>query len=364
MNIGVQPKNISALLPTDILFQTPYWSRVKSRLGWKPAAFDYRSSTGQSGDVLLLTRTLDSGLAVAYVPQGPEAGPEPDQQGLFLETLSLALAEHLDASVAFVRYDLPWTSPYALEAAAGQSWPGHPAVRLRELRMNFGTRTWNLRKASLDLTVADALEINLRPPVEKIFAGMKSKTRYNIRLARKKGVSVFRASVDSLPLFYRLYLQTAKRNGFPPGTYSHFSALFSAHAHKGGSSETIFLLAAKGPDILAGGIFVLAGRRALYLFGASSGERRELMGSYALHWDAMRIARNKGCLTYDMGAVSPGPDPSHPFYGLYRFKTGFGGEIVHRSGSWDFPFDQEGYTSFCNVESISRLTASAQPAFC
>ena len=56
MNIGVQPKNISALLPTDILFQTPYWSRVKSRLGWKPAAFDYRSSTGQSGDILLLTR--------------------------------------------------------------------------------------------------------------------------------------------------------------------------------------------------------------------------------------------------------------------------------------------------------------------
>ncbi len=185
MNIDLQPKKVSALLPTDIPFQTAYWSEVKSRLGWQPAAFDYRSSTGQAGDVLLLTRTLDSGPGVAYVPQGPEAGPEPEQQGLFLEALSLALAKHLDSSVAFVRYDLPWTSPYASDAPKGEPWPGHPAVPLRELRMNFGTRTWNLRKAALDLTVADALVIDLRPPVEKIFAGMKSKTRYNIRLARK-----------------------------------------------------------------------------------------------------------------------------------------------------------------------------------
>jgi lipid II:glycine glycyltransferase (peptidoglycan interpeptide bridge formation enzyme) len=197
-------------------------------LGWQPAAFDYRSSTGQAGDVLLLTRTLDSGPGVAYVPQGPEAGPEPEQQGLFLEALSLALAKHLDSSVAFVRYDLPWTSPYATDVPGGEPWPGHPAVPLREMRMNFGTRTWNLRKATLDLTVADALVIDLRPPVEKIFAGMKSKTRYNIRLARKKGVSVFRAPFDKLPLFYDLYLQTAKRNGFATCAYSSFAALFSA----------------------------------------------------------------------------------------------------------------------------------------
>jgi lipid II:glycine glycyltransferase (peptidoglycan interpeptide bridge formation enzyme) len=362
MNIDLQPKKVSALLPTDIPFQTAYWSEVKSRLGWQPAAFDYRSSTGQAGDVLLLTRTLDSGPGVAYVPQGPEAGPEPEQQGLFLEALSLALAKHLDSSVAFVRYDLPWTSPYASDAPKGEPWPGHPAVPLRELRMNFGTRTWNLRKAALDLTVADALVIDLRPPVEKIFAGMKSKTRYNIRLARKRGVSVFRAPFDKLPLFYDLYLQTAKRNGFATCAYSSFAALFSAGAPGRGSSETIFLLAARGSDILAGGIFVIAGRQALYLYGASAGERRDLMGPYALHWDAIRLARNKGCLTYDMGAVSSGPDSSHPFYGLYRFKTGFGGEIVHRSGSWDFPYHQESYASFRTLESINQLAAAAEPA--
>lgn len=355
MNIEVQPKKVHALLPTDILFQSVYWSKVKSHLGWNPVAFDYQSSAGQKGDILILIRTLEAGLAVAYVPQGPEVGPETEKQGLFLETLSLNLIKHLDSSIAFLRYDLPWESAYMPDANNGQSWPGRPPVRLREMRMNFGTLTWNLRKADADLTVADALILDLQAPVEKIFSDMKPKTRYNIGLARKKGVSVFRASMDMLPVFYNLYLQTAKRNGFPSCSYHHFSALFSATAHSGKGSETFFLLTAKGQDILAGGIFVISGRQALYLFGASSNERRDLMGSYTLHWEMIRIARNRGCREYDMGAVSPGPDPSHPFYGMYRFKTGFGGKIVHRRGTWDFPIDEMKYDSFRKFEIANRM---------
>ncbi len=355
MNITIQPKKVDTLLPTDILFQSVYWSKVKSHLGWHPVAFDYQSSAGQKGDVLILIRTLGTGLAVAYVPQGPEAGPETEKQGLFLEALSLNLMKHLDSSIAFLRYDLPWKSAYMPAENNGQSWLERPPVRLREMRMNFGTLTWNLRKADADLTVADALILDLRPPIEKIFSDMKPKTRYNIGLARKKGVSVFRASTDMLPVFYKRYLQTANRNGFPACSYRHFSALFSATVQSRKGYETFFLLAAKGPDVLAGGIFVVSGRQALYLFGASSSERRDLMGSHALHWEMIRIARTRGCLTYDMGAVSPGPDSSHPFYGLYRFKTGFGGKIVHRRGTWDFPFDEKKYDAFRNFELVNGL---------
>ena len=62
MKINIKPKKIQALYPTDILFQTAYWSRVKSHLGWKPAAFDFQASTGQQGDFLLPTRPLNNGL--------------------------------------------------------------------------------------------------------------------------------------------------------------------------------------------------------------------------------------------------------------------------------------------------------------
>ena len=148
MNIDLQRKEIHGLLPTDILFQTAYWSQVKSLLGWKPAVFDFKSSMGQRGDLLALIRPLSNDLAFAYVPQGPESGPDSEQYGLFLEALSEALAGHLDPAVVFIRYDLPWESPYPADAANGQSGSGRPVPQLRELRLNIGTRNWNLRKAA------------------------------------------------------------------------------------------------------------------------------------------------------------------------------------------------------------------------
>lgn len=353
MKIDVQPKNINALLPSDILFQTSYWGKVKSTLGWKPIAFDFQSSTGQKGDVMLLIQSIGRDLAAAYVPQGPEFGPEPEKYGSFLEALSQEIVRHIDSAVAFIRYDLPWLSPYADEAAAGRTWSGPPTSQLRELRMNIGTLTWSLRKASLDLTVADALIIDLKPPEADILAAMKPKTRYNIRLSHRKGVRVASTSVDMLPQFYDLYWQTAKRNGFLPGSYRHFSALFSTIALNPGGAEILFLLAKRGPYILAGAIIAISGRRATYLFGASANDGRNLMGPYALHWEAIKQVRGMGCLTYDMGAVSPVADPSHPFYGLYRFKTGFGGKVVHRNGSWDYPVNRRGYRAFRNFETLA-----------
>ncbi|HPK54157.1 MAG TPA: peptidoglycan bridge formation glycyltransferase FemA/FemB family protein [Smithellaceae bacterium] len=356
MNIVLQPKMIRDLLPTDILFQTAYWGRVKSRLGWQSVAFDFQSSAGQSGDVLVLIRPLNSGIAAAYVPQGPEAGPDPEKYGLFLEALSQAMMQHIESNIAFIRYDLPWEAPDAAEAAVGQPWSGYPTPRLRELRMNIGTRTWNLRKAVLDLTVADTLIVDLMKPEEDILKAMKPKTRYNIRLAQRKGVQVFNAAGEMLPRFYKLYLETAKRNGFIPAKYRHFSALFTTFVPHPDSSEIIFLLAAKGQDIIAGAIVGISGQRAIYLFGASSSERRNLMGPYAVHWEAIKQVRKRGCLSYDLGSVAPVADPAHPFYGMHRFKTGFGGKIVHRTGSWDYPLSMKEYKAFRNFESLSSLT--------
>lgn len=348
--LNLSSKTTEALLPTDIIFQTPYWAQVKSRLGFKPLAFDLESR--RCGDVLVLVQPC-GGKKIAVVPQGPEFAPDEDNYGPFLEDFSLSLAKELDPDVAFIRYDLPWKSLYA-EEMKKREWTAFPEPRIREMRMNMGTRHWNIRKSSTDLTVASSLVVDLSNNEEAILSRMKAKTRYNIGLAQRKGVTVRTVSAENLPEFHALYSQTAQRNGFSPCSFEHFATLFKCRFAGRGNSELVFLLASHGADNLAGAIIAISGKAANFLYGASSNLKRGLMAPYLMHWTAMTLARTRGCLTYEMGAVSPGLDPAHPFYGMYRFKTGFGGRIELRSGSWDFPLDQDAYRSFCNTESLDR----------
>ena len=357
MEIELKPKETGKVFPTDIVFQTSFWSAVKSHLGWKSLAFDL-TSPGLHGDVLVLTKTSASGISMAYVPQGPEFCPRIENYGIFLEALSESITRYLDPGAAFIRYDLPWESPYAditFGMIAETDIFERPEARIQELRMNFGTKSWNLRKSAVNYTFADKIVIDLNQSEEKILSEMKSKTRYNIRLACKKGVNVFRASPALLPVFYDLYRQTAQRNRLHLCDYGHFSALFSGLSSSDKSCEILFLLACHENDLLAGAIFVISGRTATYLFGASSNRKRNLMASYAIHWKAIQVAQSKGCFSYDLGAVSPSKDPDHPFYGLYRFKTGFGGKIVHQTGSWDYPLDEKNYNFFRNCETLDNL---------
>lgn len=359
MSVRLVPKKIQSLLPTDILFQSDYWAHVKSHLGCRPVAFDILApeptsppAQGSRGDVLVLLQPVGRDNLGAFVPQGPENAPPGEHRGQFLEELSEALIRHLDASVAFIRYDLPWRSRYAGEMRTW-GWTAFPEPRIREMRMNFGTRHWNLRKAERDMTVASSLVVDIGRAEGEILAGMKAKTRYNIGLARRKGVAVTPASMDKLPMFYDLYRQTARRNGFPSCDYRHFAALFQAHAQKSDTSELHFLLARHDGNLLAGAIVAISGKNAIFLHGASSTANRTFMGSYALHWSAMQMARSRGCIRYDMGAVSPGAAPDHPFYGLFRFKTGFGGTIELRSGSWDYPVNEDAYNAYRNADALS-----------
>ena len=74
------------------------------------------------------------------------------------------------------------------------------------------------------------------------------------------------------------------------------------------------------------------------------------MATYALQWEAMNIAKEMGCTEYDMFGISPNPNPSHPMYGLFRYKCGFGGKFFHRMGCWDYPLDERNYRLFIAAE--------------
>ena len=95
---------------------------------------------------------------------------------------------------------------------------------------------------------------------------------------------------------------------------------------------------------------VISSHRATYLYGASSSSHRNLMPTYALQWRAIQLAREYECLEYDMFGIAPNADASHPMYGQYKFKQGFGGEIYHQLGCWDYPLDEERYQYFAARE--------------
>ena len=346
--ITLAPKALKKLFPTDILFQTTFWGQVKARIGWEPRAFDIVAEDSRS-DVLILNQPFGDNRLAAYIPQGPEYAPPPENYGVYLEELAEKLVPHLDSRTSFIRFDLPWLSPFVDNDFASSVIP---EARVQEMRMNYGTCSWNFIKSVNDMTVASCMIVDIADEEKTLLARMKPKTRYNIGLAGRKGVRTFIAGMDSLPAFYELYLQTAGRNKFLVCDYDHFHALFSVFEQNNQEIEVVFILSCHNNDLLAGVIMVISGKTALFLFGASSDRKRNFMGSYAVHWEAIRQARLRGCSEYDMGGVSPGMTPNHPFYGLYCFKSGFGGRLIHRFGTWDFPLDKDAYTAFRNAETI------------
>lgn len=353
MDVRVLPKPVDSLMATRLVQQTTFWSRVKKNLGWQVLAFDIEADSLPSGDVLILLRDVGGGRSIAYSPFGPENLPDTDRRGEYLAALSSELQRSLGPACLFTRWDLPWISPYAGDEDRYDSdgnWLGPPEARLRELRMNWGVGEVGLRKSPSDILPPDTILVDLRGDEQALMARMKPKTRYNIRLASRKGVTVREGGPNDLELWQKLYQATTRRNGIVPHGLQYFQALAT-----GQQSDAVLrlLIAEKGSTPLAAMFLSTSADRATYLYGASSGEDRNLMAPYALQWAAMRIAKREGCSSYDLFGVAPNPDPEHPLHGLFTFKTGFGGALIHRQGAWDYPYDEKAYSMYLAGESVN-----------
>lgn len=354
MDVRVIPKPLTNLMSTRLLQQTNFWSGLKSRLGWEALAFDIEADNTSAGDVLILLRQVGGGNTIAYSPFGPENLPDSDRRGEYLATLSAELKAFWGPSCIFIRWDLPWISPYAEEEDSFDEegfWRGPPETRLRELRMNWGVADVGLRKAPTDILPPDTITLDLRGEEEGILGRMRSKTRYNIGLSNRRGVRVREGGVKDLDTWQKLYNQTARRNGILAHGPRYFESLLSMGRS---DAEAKLLIAEKNDKPLAAMFLSSSADRATYLYGASSGEERSLMAPYALQWEAIRQARKNGCTSYDLFGIAPRPDPEHPLYGLFRFKSGFGGTLIHRQGAWDFPYDQQAYSMYLAGESSAQ----------
>jgi lipid II:glycine glycyltransferase (peptidoglycan interpeptide bridge formation enzyme) len=236
----------------------------------------------------------------------------------------------LPKDTVFIRFDIPWYT-------TGESpLPGPPPPFIRSVA---------------DVQTPDTVLIDLSCSMESVMEQMKPKWRYNAKYALKKGVSVHRAGPDQLDVFYGLMQETARRDGIAIHGAEYYRALFenaetgvgnfaiagSGTDYPGQKPDIRLYLAEHEGDVLAGIVTLFRGPSAVYLYGASSGKKRNLMAPYALQVLAMEEAKASGCVEYDLYGIPPNNEPDHPMAGLYLFKTGFGGKIVHRQGCWDYP---------------------------
>lgn len=373
MHVTVEQKSTDTLLPTAIVHQTAFWGRVSRRIGHAPEAYDIvsRSSAGANvassfGDFLVLRVPLSSDVECAYVPFGPELSPEPEMVGAFLEQLSRELRPMLGKQCAFVRWDLPWTSMHARAAntfADDGRWKGPPTAESREIRMNINTEERNLWKAPRDLLPPDSILLDLTAPEEVLLARMHHKSRYNVRLAARRGVVVEEGTIADLGAWYEMYVETMVRHQLAPLSLAHFRAVLEERGNGTTSPvETRLLLAKHGYELLAGMLIAIAPSRATYLYGASTSKHRNLMASAALQWEAMRLAKARGSREYDMLGAAPRSNEAHPLAGVHRFKIGFGGVLVHREGCWDYPFNDRIYMGWRGWEQAQLVARAIAPS--
>lgn len=364
MEIQIEPKQIIDAYSTPIVQQTSFWSKVKERLGLFSSAYEFKVRNrdiyeGVGGfsctnaDFILFFQYLNQEDYLAYVPYGPEVEPSENNQGAFLEELSEILKSYLPKNCIALRYDLNWESHWCKEEDFYEdgTWIGLPKSEFQEIKLNYGTCNRNLRKANTNILPANTIVLDLTQKESDLLQRMKPKTRYNIKLALRKGVEVRSMGIEGLKIWYDLYHETALRNGLFINDYLYFETMFASKMEGEDNEVKVQLLVAYYDGIPLSAMFlVLSSYRATYLYGASSSQMRNVMSTYALQWKAIQIAKANNCFEYDMFGIAPSPNPSHPMYGLYKFKQGFGGEIYHQLGCWDYPIEEDKYNYFSACE--------------
>ncbi len=350
--------SIISKLPNPHFLQTYEWGQVKAKYGWIPLYAvwtadgkflvlkeidDWPPDTDHYvAAALILKRTIPLGgmsarLSVLYAPKGPLLDwTNGALRNRVLNDLQ-ALAKKQGA--IFLKIDPEVVLGTGIPAGADEMIDQSGQTVLSELKQ----RGW--RYSSDQIQFKNTVLVDLRPSEEEMLMRMKQKTRYNIRLAEKKGVALRIGVLDEIGLLYKMYAETSVRDGFvirDEGYYRTVWELFMAGAKSSivhGPSSLPFaeplIAEVNGEPVAAIFVFYFAGR-AYYVYGMSRDMHREKMPTYLLQWEAMKRAKAKGCDAYDLWGAPDIFDESDSMWGVYRFKEGLGGKVVRTLGAWDF----------------------------
>ena len=195
---------------------------------------------------------------------------------------------------------------------------------------------------------------------DTIFNEFQSKTRYNVRLAIKKGVEIKEGTREDLKVFHDIMVETGKRDNFLIRSLSYFEKMYDELVPTG---HMKLLMAYHEGQAISGIITIMYGNKTWYLYGASSNTKRNLMPNYLLQWTMIQDAIDRGNDMYDFRGVSGVVDENHPQYGLYRFKKGFNARFVEFIGEVYIPYKPLKYKLYKFSEKTFRTLRGIKKKF-
>lgn len=172
---------------------------------------------------------------------------------------------------------------------------------------------------------------------------MRYNTRYNVRKALRKGIRVHEYGIEHIEDWYKLYLDTSIRHNLPLQNKDFFATILRNQDNNKKGVKVKMLMAELNGEFLSSMFLVLSKKRGTYLYGASSSCKNNMMASYALQWESIKMAKTLGCTEYDMFGSAPNLKQTHPLHGVHIYKKGFGGNLFHRMGCWDYPYNLKLY---------------------
>ncbi len=314
--------------------QSPEWAKVKT--SWKSETILAEDSNGKIvGAVNVLIRKIPIFGNIMYSSRGPICDIHDEK---VLRQLTEGIKELAKKYKAIV---------YKAEPDIESS-----DEEFREIVKNLGYKikddAKNFRE---EIQPRYVFRLDIKGKTEdEIFAGFHSKTRYNVRLATKKGVVVKEGTREDLKDFHKIMVETGARDGFIIRSLSYFEKMYDELA-----PEHMKLLMAYYEDKpISGVIPIFYGNKTWYLYGASSNEHRNLMPNYLLQWEMIKMAIARKDDIYDFRGVSGVVDENHPQYGLYRFKKGFGATFTEFIGEIYIPFKPLTYSIYKFSEKTFR----------
>jgi len=196
------------------------------------------------------------------------------------------------------------------------------------------------------------LVLDLSFDEEILLQNMRKSTRYEIRKAKKAGVTVFRKQgKDALKQFYDLYVVMQKRQRFIPYPYERFENECKAFVPL--RQQEIFFTEYKG-EVLSTAIINFYGQTAFYNHGAAILKHPKVSSSHILLWETIKYSRIRGCRFYNFwGGIAPEENKKHHWWGITVFKRGFGGKQVNYIHAQDFHLSRGYYLTYL-IETFNR----------
>jgi peptidoglycan pentaglycine glycine transferase (the first glycine) len=334
-----------AQIPRAHILQTTEWGAVKKTIGWEPIFRSwFLDNQTLFAAAMILQRSLPiRGFAakfhVLYAPKGPLLKDWEDSRAY---TQVIHDLEELGKSSngVFLKIDPDVPLAYGL--------PGSDEDVIDEVGNNvtaiLSSHGWIPSREQVQFR--NTIEIDLAPDLDTLLDQMKQKTRYNIRLAQRKGVSIRQGNKKDLAILFQMYAETSIRDGFVIRDQAYYLNNWNTFIE---SKMLDILVAEVDGEPVAGLLLYHFAKTAWYMHGMSRNLHRDKMPSYLLQWAAIQRAKSLGCTRYDLwGAPDQFSEADH-MWGVYKFKEGLGGKIIRNIGAWDYPIRPSLYKLYIQI---------------